>query len=157
MFFLVHYDRTAGKLVTILPFNERGSASAAKLEIEIDLLATSANGNEVVLLEATDEDSLRKTHRRYFDSLSDMKEQRTNYAGSRSAVKYWNVSLVGNNWRVQADGQPEAFYPDKEHAIGAAAKDARDWHEATGKPAGFRVRKAEGSWQDESVFGIDGI
>lgn len=74
MFYLVHYDRMRGALVSIREFreSERIEASAAKLALEIDLLSRP-NGDEVVLLEADSESDLRKTHRRYFDSFDEMK------------------------------------------------------------------------------------
>jgi hypothetical protein len=72
--FLVHYDRTAGRLVEIREFSDkdRELASVARLDLEIRLLST-ANGHEVVLLEAPSEDVLRNTHRRYFETFENMK------------------------------------------------------------------------------------
>jgi hypothetical protein len=52
--------------------SRRVEASAAKLELEISLLGTEAVV-EVVLLEAASEDHLRKTHRRYFETLNGLK------------------------------------------------------------------------------------
>lgn len=74
MIFLIHYDRSAGRLVEIREYSdkEREAASAARLELEIELLST-ANGQEVVLLEALSEDILRNTHRRYFETFEKMK------------------------------------------------------------------------------------
>lgn len=74
MIYLIHYDRVAGRLVNISEFtdDEREVASKARLDLEIELLC--GNGKyEVVLLEASSQDELKKTHRRYFDSFEEMK------------------------------------------------------------------------------------
>lgn len=74
MLFLINYDRAKGQLLSIqeFPDNERATASAARLNLEIELL-TRANGHEVVLLESVSLESLKSTHKRYFDSLEKMK------------------------------------------------------------------------------------
>lgn len=74
MIFLIQYNRSAGELVSIRPFEDgqRTEASDAKLELEISLLGGDAIV-EVVLLEAPSEDHLRKTHRRYFETLNGLK------------------------------------------------------------------------------------
>ncbi len=76
MIFLVHYDRSEGKLISLISFddNQRNDASEAKLDLEISLL-DSESSVEVVLLEASTEDHLRKTHRRYFETLNGLKGQ----------------------------------------------------------------------------------
>lgn len=78
MIYLIHYNRKAGHLSSIreYPERERANASQAKLELEISLLCENGD-HEVVLLEAASQDELRKTHRRYFDSLEDMKTKRS--------------------------------------------------------------------------------
>lgn len=74
MIFLIQYDRSTGTLVSMTAFedDQRSSASAAKLDLEISLLGVSSV-MEVVLLEAPTEDHLRKTHRRYFETLNGLK------------------------------------------------------------------------------------
>lgn len=72
MLYLIHYERHAGKIVELVEFNDRASASEAKLAMEIALLS-KANGDEVVLLEARDQGELRRTHSRYFQNLSDLR------------------------------------------------------------------------------------
>lgn len=73
MYFLVEYDREAGMLVTLSSFPENGLAQAnrARQSAEIRLLREGRQ-LEVVLLEAESEDSLKKTHNRYFRSLSQL-------------------------------------------------------------------------------------
>lgn len=69
MIFLIVYDRPSGLLVTFDRFAdaERGSAENARLKIELDLNRSGVD-REVVLLEAIDEATLRRTHRRYFEN-----------------------------------------------------------------------------------------
>jgi hypothetical protein len=73
MIFLIDYDRVAGKLVSIRLFEEveRGSAQAARLQLELDHHRAGVE-REVVLLEAVDETAIRRTHRRYFDELPEL-------------------------------------------------------------------------------------
>ena len=76
MIYLIHYDRSTGTLVSVRSFEdkERPEATRAKLDLEISLLGTSSV-MEVVLLEAASEEHLRKTHRRYFETLNGLKAQ----------------------------------------------------------------------------------
>jgi hypothetical protein len=68
MIFLIEYDRSKGRLVDITPFAERSAAEKARVELELKLNRDRVR-HEVVLLEATDEKALRRTHRRYFYDL----------------------------------------------------------------------------------------
>lgn len=72
MFYLVHYNRHTGSLITLAPFEDQTRASSKKLDVEISLLGRE-NGDEVVVLEAKDEDDLRRSHSRYFTRLKDFK------------------------------------------------------------------------------------
>ena len=73
MLFLIEYDRKRGKIVTLQTFSDAEEASAqfARLEKELDL-NRAAIEHEVVILEANDEKALRRTHRRYFESLEEL-------------------------------------------------------------------------------------
>jgi hypothetical protein len=73
MIYLIHYDRRTAKLVMMQPFtdNQRQQAEKARLDTELELLSSGLS-REVVLLEATNEEELRKTHRRYFERLEDL-------------------------------------------------------------------------------------
>jgi hypothetical protein len=73
MLFLIEYDRASGSIVTFERFDaaERKSVEDARLEMEIDLNRRGVE-HEVVLLEAETEEALRRTHRRYFESLSEL-------------------------------------------------------------------------------------
>lgn len=74
MIFLIHYDRTSGRLISLREFSDkdREGASIARLELELELLC-SGGGHEVVLLEAPSQEILKNTHRRYFESFETMK------------------------------------------------------------------------------------
>ena len=73
MIFLIEYDRGLGRIITIRAFaeSERNVAEAARLETELGLNRGGIE-REVVLLEAANEKALRRTHRRYFEKLSDL-------------------------------------------------------------------------------------
>jgi hypothetical protein len=73
MIFLIEYNRNRGQIVTFKTFNdaEREQADDARLKMELELnqLATE---HEVVLMDAATEEDLRRTHRRYFENLSEL-------------------------------------------------------------------------------------
>jgi hypothetical protein len=73
MLFLIEYDRSGGKIVTFQQFDsaERETAQNARFEMELDLNRRGIE-HEIVLLEAESEKDLRRTHRRYFESLSEL-------------------------------------------------------------------------------------
>jgi hypothetical protein len=75
MLFLVEYDRKAGQLVSLSPYScaDRHAAQEAHLCLELKL-RTDGVEHEVVLLEAASEGALRKTHRRYFETLEALAE-----------------------------------------------------------------------------------
>jgi len=73
MIFLIEYDRSSGQIVTFATFNdsERRKAEDSRLELELRLNRERVK-HEVVVLEATSEDALRLTHRRYFESVDEL-------------------------------------------------------------------------------------
>ncbi|MEK6279048.1 MAG: hypothetical protein AABN95_01715 [Acidobacteriota bacterium] len=73
MLFLIEYDRNRGEVVTIQEFGdaERKTAENVRLEMELNLNRLGTE-REVVLLEAASEGALRRTHRRYFENLSEL-------------------------------------------------------------------------------------
>jgi len=73
MLFLIEYDRSRGEIVTFIEFGDDKSRSAeqARLEMELDLNRRGVE-REVVLLEAENEEALRRTHRRYFEDLAQL-------------------------------------------------------------------------------------
>ena len=73
MIFLIEYDRGQGRIVTFKTFgdSERQEAEGARLQLELELNRLGTE-HEVVLLEATSEKALRRTHRRYFEDLAEL-------------------------------------------------------------------------------------
>lgn len=73
MIYLIQYDRSLGQLVRLEAFSSESTdrAEEKRLCVELDLLSKKVT-QEVVLLEATNEDELRKTHRRYFERLDQL-------------------------------------------------------------------------------------
>ena len=77
MIFLIEYNRSEGSIVTLRSFDDsqRREAEDSRLEIELDLNRKGVD-HEVVLLEAESEDALRLTHRRYFEDLRQILEDK---------------------------------------------------------------------------------
>ena len=73
MLFLIEYDREHGKLVTLRSFNDSEGqvAEGVRLELELDLNRRKIE-HEVVILEAASEEAVRRTHRRYFETLEEL-------------------------------------------------------------------------------------
>ena len=73
MLFLIEYDRNRGEVVTIQEFqdSERKKVEGERLELELKLNRLGIE-REVVILEAASEKALRRTHRRYFEDLSEL-------------------------------------------------------------------------------------
>ena len=70
MIFLIRYNPVIGcVIVRGFEDEQRQQATAARLDLEIEL-AESGHNEEVVILEAEDEAALRRTHRRYFASIA---------------------------------------------------------------------------------------
>ena len=70
MIFLIEFDRKHAKLVSMkrFPNSARLDAQDARANMEFDA-GLHSTGNEIVLLEADSEDTVRKTHRRYFEKI----------------------------------------------------------------------------------------
>lgn len=73
MLFLIEYDRSQGKVISLREYEDSdwSQAESDRLRLELDL-RNMGTEREVVLLEATSEQALRKTHRRYFEDLSEL-------------------------------------------------------------------------------------
>jgi len=73
MIFLIEYDRKRGQLVTFESFSDsdREKAEELRLQLELDLNLKGID-NEVVILEAATEEAIRRTHRRYFENLTEL-------------------------------------------------------------------------------------
>ena len=77
MIFLIEYNRPEGQIVTFRNFDDsrRREAENSRLDIELDLNRREVS-HEVVLLEAEREAALRLTHRRYFENLRQILENK---------------------------------------------------------------------------------
>lgn len=73
MIFLIEYNRQRGQIVSFTAFadNDRRQAEDARIELELKLNRANTE-HEVVLLEAATEAALRRTHRRYFETLQQL-------------------------------------------------------------------------------------
>lgn len=73
MIYLIQYDRAQGQLLCLQAFTaqEKDVAEEARLRMETLDLAQN-QGYEVVLIEAKNQDELRTTHRRYFETLDQL-------------------------------------------------------------------------------------
>ncbi len=72
MIFLIDYDRTSRATVRLdrFPDAERSKAQDERLKIELRLLEEGRlMEHEVVILGAIDEETVRKTHSRYFKHI----------------------------------------------------------------------------------------
>jgi hypothetical protein len=78
MIFLIEYDRAIGKLVQLKVFSDEDItiATDTRLELELEQMQSS-NEHEIVILEAESEHQIRKTHRRYFESISTLADPDT--------------------------------------------------------------------------------
>lgn len=75
MIFLIEYDRPEGRIITFKSFTNSKRVEAQKQKLDIELvLNRSGVEHEVVLFDAEDEIALRRTHRRYFEDLSQILE-----------------------------------------------------------------------------------
>lgn len=75
MLFLIEYDRLLGQIISFRSFasSEIAVAQEARLALELGLNRAGVH-REVVVLEAHDEDVLRRSHRRYFENLKELAE-----------------------------------------------------------------------------------
>lgn len=75
MIFLIEYDRQRAELVRFESYSDAESnvADDERLALELDLNRQGVD-HEVVLLQAQNEASLRRTHRRYFEDLRELVE-----------------------------------------------------------------------------------
>ena len=73
MIFLMHYDPTKSRIIELRRFSddERSRAEHERLQLEIAHQGERF-AHEIVLLEASSEQALRRTHRRYFETLHDL-------------------------------------------------------------------------------------
>jgi hypothetical protein len=73
MLFLIEYNREKGEIASMRKFSdsEKSEAELARLQLELDRQRVGIK-SEIVILDAIDEPSIRRTHRRYFESLEEL-------------------------------------------------------------------------------------
>jgi hypothetical protein len=90
-YFLLVYDRPAGALLSITTYTDGRSALAARLDEE--RVRVAEPDIEIVVLSATSQDELRKTHARYFqgpvDLVSDMIDQEEPEEAKKVRRPFW--------------------------------------------------------------------
>jgi hypothetical protein len=70
MIFLIEYDRRNAKLLYLQRYRDDERLSAQNDRIEREVTANRLRlSREIVLLEAESEDTIRKTHARYFERI----------------------------------------------------------------------------------------
>ena len=72
MIFLIEYDRAKAFLVSIREFDDLERRAAEDARLAIELSGSRGANSEVVLLEAANVETIRKTHRRYFEPIQDL-------------------------------------------------------------------------------------
>ena len=70
--FVVVYDRSTGMLVSIEQFDKDRIENARTVRASLEIARRSEPEIEVVLLGADSEETLRRTHSRYFESPSEL-------------------------------------------------------------------------------------
>lgn len=70
MIFLIDYDRRAGEIRLFKAFADDQRAKAEELRLELEIRGRA--DAEVVLLESENEETIRRTHARYFKSAPDL-------------------------------------------------------------------------------------
>jgi hypothetical protein len=75
MLFLIDYDRKMGRMLRFETYadEELAKATESRLNLELEHFRQGVE-REVVLLEAADEQAVRRTHRRYFADLAELSE-----------------------------------------------------------------------------------
>jgi hypothetical protein len=73
MIFLIQYNRELGRIIKIESFtdSDRKHAQEQRLNLELSLTEDGVD-DEVVILQASSEEALRRTHRRYFEDLDEL-------------------------------------------------------------------------------------
>lgn len=78
MIFLIEYNRRLGRIVNFEEFEDSEHAEAEKIRLDIELsLSRKGVDHEVVLLQAANQEALRRTHRRYFETPQELVKRRS--------------------------------------------------------------------------------
>lgn len=80
MVFLIEYDRPTGTLVQFRKFDDSERQIALELELKLN---REGSQHEVVILEAPNEEAVRHTHSRYFQTLNELIASSTAHASDK--------------------------------------------------------------------------
>ena len=73
MLFLIEYDRSQGSIVQKRQYDDASREVAEKERLSLELqLNRQGVEHEVVVLDAPSEEALRRTHGRYFESVTEL-------------------------------------------------------------------------------------
>jgi len=73
LIFLIESDRPGRRAITRDTFDDSDFERAKNARLELELsLNRAGTDHEVVLLQASSEDALRQTHRRYFEDMKEL-------------------------------------------------------------------------------------
>ena len=83
MLFLIAYNRSSGLVASMKAFDDaqRRVAENARLDLELDFNRRGIR-HEVVLLQASSEQALRLTHRRYFEDFAELARSSASSTGN---------------------------------------------------------------------------
>jgi hypothetical protein len=84
-YFVVEYERPTGTLRMCKDFPDTDYAAAAKLRFDRDLANIEHPEVEIVLLNSDSLDTLKKTHGRYFYTVSELAGQMLDYLRRKGA------------------------------------------------------------------------
>ena len=115
MIFLIDYEPKTGlrREFKTFPDSERAEAQRQRLEIELGLNG-ERESREVVLLEAADEQALRRTHQRYFQTAEEIVDSMFAFG----VYQFLNTAISKSSW-TQSD-------PARRCATGAVSMSLQD-------------------------------
>jgi CHASE1-domain containing sensor protein len=95
MLFLIEYDRLRGEIVSMTTYADaqREHVDEARLQLELRL-RREATKREIVVMEAANEDALRKTHARYFKSAQALAPSASGIATSGQEARGAQAAMI---------------------------------------------------------------
>jgi hypothetical protein len=75
MIFLVGYDRSLGKIDVFRTFDDDAANAAFQARLSLELEHAGNADYEALVLESSDEETLRKTHARFFMTAQQLAER----------------------------------------------------------------------------------
>ena len=73
MIFLISFDRAGQRILQLKRFSDAERKEAERLRLNLEIEANRKKlDHEIVLLDAHSEEDIRRTHRRYFETVKDL-------------------------------------------------------------------------------------